>query len=217
MLGEAVYEPLDEHGSARVRWADDADELHERICVPYGRINSGARNRIDRQCRVAGTPIIANMDEFSHVDDDQVQMVDVGDKDAVDRRAVAAGALTVQPTTAAAIREGDVEKGNVLATARVAAIQAVKRTWDDLPLCHQIAIGGVTVEFEVGEEQITCEVEVRSTGQTGVEMEALNGVTRALLTVFDMVKSAEKDDDGEYPEARIGDVRVVEKTKGASS
>ena len=164
---------------------------------------------------MAGDPTVTNMDEFTHVDDDGIRMVDVGGKDVVDRRAVAAGTLAVRPATAAAIREGDVEKGNVLATARIAAIQAVKRTWDDVPLCHQIPIDGATVDFDVGDDRIDCEVEVRSTGQTGVEMEALNGVTRALLTVFDMVKSAEKDGDGEYPEARIGDVRVVEKRKGA--
>jgi cyclic pyranopterin phosphate synthase len=158
------------------------------------------------------------MDEFSHVDDeDRVQMVDVGDKDAVDRRAVATGRIALQPETAATIDAGEVAKGNVLATARIAAIQAVKRTWDDIPLCHQIPVDGVTVEFEVGEAAIESTVEVSSTGQTGVEMEALNGVTRALLTVFDMVKAAEKDDDGEYPEARIEDVRVVEKHKEAPS
>jgi len=158
------------------------------------------------------------MDEFSHVDDeDRVQMVDVGDKDAVDRRAVATGRIALQPETAATIDAGEVAKGNVLATARIAAIQAVKRTWDDIPLCHQIPVDGVTVEFEVGEAAIESTVEVSSTGQTGVEMEALNCVTRALLTVFDMVKAAEKDDDGEYPEARIEDVRVVEKHKEAPS
>jgi len=153
------------------------------------------------------------MDEFSHVDDDQVQMVDVGDKATVDRRAVATGRMTVQPETAGAVEREDVPKGDVLATARVAAIQAVKRTWDDVPMCHQIPIDGVTVEFEVGDDYVESTVEVTSTGKTGVEMEALNGVTRALLTVWDMVKSAEKDDDGQYPEAAIEDVRVVKKVK----
>jgi len=158
------------------------------------------------------------MDEFSHVDDDErVQMVDVGDKATVDRRAVASGRIAVRPETAAIIEAGEVTKGNVLATARVAAIQAVKRTWDDIPLCHQIPVDGVTVEFEIEESAVESTVEVSSTGQTGVEMEALNGVTRALLTVFDMVKSAEKDDAGEYPQARIEDVRVVEKHKEAPS
>ncbi|WP_225335749.1 cyclic pyranopterin monophosphate synthase MoaC [Halomicrobium urmianum] len=153
------------------------------------------------------------MDEFSHVDDDRVQMVDVGDKATVDRRAVATGRMAVQPETADAVEREDVPKGDVLATARVAAVQAVKRTWDDIPMCHQIPVDGVTVEFEVGDEYVESTVEVTSTGKTGVEMEALNGVTRALLTVWDMVKSAEKDGDGQYPEAAIEDVRVVEKVK----
>ncbi|WP_226022541.1 cyclic pyranopterin monophosphate synthase MoaC [Halomicrobium salinisoli] len=153
------------------------------------------------------------MDEFSHVDDDQVQMVDVGDKETVDRSAVATGRMAVRPETADAVEREDVPKGDVLATARIAAIQAVKRTWDDIPMCHQIPIDGVTVEFEVGDDYVESTVEVTSTGKTGVEMEALNGVTRALLTVWDMVKSAEKDDEGQYPEAAIEDVRVVEKVK----
>ncbi|WP_226011340.1 cyclic pyranopterin monophosphate synthase MoaC [Halomicrobium salinisoli] len=153
------------------------------------------------------------MDEFSHVDDDQVQMVDVGDKATVDRSAVATGRMAVRPETASAVEREDVPKGDVLATARIAAIQAVKRTWDDIPMCHQIPIDGVTVEFEVGDDYVESTVEVTSTGKTGVEMEALNGVTRALLTVWDMVKSAEKDDEGQYPEAAIEDVRVVEKVK----
>ncbi len=155
------------------------------------------------------------MDEFSHIDEnDRVQMVDVGDKATVDRRAVASGRVVLGPETAATIDAGNVAKGNVLATARVAAVQAVKRTWDDIPLCHQIPVDGVTVEFVVADAAVESTVAVSSNGQTGVEMEALNGVTRALLTVFDMVKSAEKDADGEYPDARIEDVRVVEKRKG---
>jgi len=166
------------------------------------------------------------MDEFSHVEDDSVSMVDVGGKAVVDRRATAAGRLVVAPSTATAIRSDGIEKGNVLATARIAAIQAVKRTWDDIPLCHQLPVDGVEVTFDVrggsgddvgteSEAAVDCEVTVESTGQTGVEMEALNGVTRALLTVFDMVKSAEKDAEGEYPTATITDVRVLEKHKGA--
>ena len=156
------------------------------------------------------------MDEFSHVEDDSVSMVDVGGKAVVDRRARAAGQLLVESATAEAIRTDGIEKGNVLATARIAAIQAVKRTWDDIPLCHQIPVDGVAVDFEVGDAAVACEVSVESTGQTGVEMEALNGVTRALLTTFDMVKSAEKDDEGEYPTATITDVRVLEKQKDAA-
>jgi len=153
-------------------------------------------------------------EEFSHIEDDRASMVDVGDKPEVERRSVAAGRIDLQQSTVEAVDSGDVVKGNVLAVARVAAIQAVKRTWDDVPMCHQIPITDVSVDFETVEGGIEATVEVASQGQTGVEMEALNGVTRALLTVWDMVKSAEKDDDGQYPEAEIRDVRVVEKRKG---
>jgi len=154
------------------------------------------------------------MDDFSHIDDDAAQMVDVGDKAVVDRRAVATGRIDLDPSTAESIATGAVVKGNVLATARVAAIQAVKRTWDDIPMCHPLSIDGVTVDFEVQDDGLTSTVSVASTGQTGVEMEALNGVTRALLTVWDMVKSAEKDADGQYPDTRLSEIRVVEKVKG---
>jgi cyclic pyranopterin phosphate synthase len=151
--------------------------------------------------------------EFTHIEDETAQMVDVTDKDDVRREATASGRIRLRPETAAAVRDGDVEKGNVLSTARVAAIQAVKHTWEDVPMCHQIPVTGVDTSFEIEDDGIVARVSVTSTGKTGVEMEALNGVTRALLTVWDMVKSAEKDDDGGYPETRIEDVEVEEKIK----
>lgn len=151
--------------------------------------------------------------EFTHIEDETAQMVDVTDKDDVRREATASGRISLRPETAAAVREGDVEKGNVLSTARVAAIQAVKHTWEDVPMCHQIPVTGVDTSFEIEDDGIGTRVTVTSTGKTGVEMEALNGVTRALLTVWDMVKSAEKDDGGGYPETRIEGVGVEEKTK----
>lgn len=153
------------------------------------------------------------MADFSHIEDDRIRMVDLTGKLERQRRAVAAGAITLRRSTVDAIERGEVEKGNVLTTARVAAIQAVKRTADDIPLCHPIPITSVAVEFDLDDEAVTAEVEVKTTAKTGVEMEALNGVTRALLTVWDMVKSAEKDDEGQYPDTRIDDVRVVEKQK----
>jgi cyclic pyranopterin phosphate synthase len=153
------------------------------------------------------------MAEFSHIEDDDVSMVDITDKDDVRREATAAGRIDLKPATIEAIREGETVKGNVLSTARIAAIQAVKRTWDDIPLCHQISIGDVDVDFELGESSVRSRVTVRSTGKTGVEMEALNGVSRALLTVWDMVKAAEKDDAGQYPATAIGDITVEAKIK----
>jgi cyclic pyranopterin phosphate synthase len=151
--------------------------------------------------------------EFTHIEEDEAQMVDVTE---VRRESTASGKIRLREETVMAIRDGDVEKGNVLSTARIAGVQAVKHTWEDVPMCHQIPVTGVDTEFEFDGDGIVARVQVTSTGKTGVEMEALNGVTRALLTVWDMVKSAEKDEDGQYPETRIEDVRVEEKVKRQS-
>ncbi|WP_135302422.1 cyclic pyranopterin monophosphate synthase MoaC [Haloarcula amylovorans] len=152
-------------------------------------------------------------DEFTHVDDDgDAQMVDVGGKANSERRAVARGEISLSESTIAAIAADDVAKGDVLATARIGAIQAVKHTWETIPMCHQIPITNVDVEFDVGEEAVTLTVAVETVGKTGCEMEALEGVTTGLNVVWDMVKASEKDADGEYPVAAIEDVRVVEKS-----
>jgi cyclic pyranopterin phosphate synthase len=108
---------------------------------------------------------------------------------------------------------GKVEKGNVLTTAQIAAIQAVKSTPNLIPLCHSIPISGVQVEFEVAQDEIIAIVKVKSAGKTGVEMEAITGVSVALLTIWDMVKSAEKDENGQYPSTRILNIEVVKKEK----
>jgi len=153
-------------------------------------------------------------DDLTHTDETgNVQMVDVGDKPDTSRRAVARGEIHLQPSTIAAIRDDEIGKGDVLATARVGAVQAVKHTWETIPMCHQIPITNVETEFDVGEDLVTLTVAVETTGKTGCEMEALEGVTTGLNVVWDMVKAAEKDDDGEYPDTAIRDVRVVEKTK----
>ena len=154
------------------------------------------------------------MVEFTHIHNDKAQMVDISGKGDVTREAVAAGKIYLRPETLAAIREGTVVKGNVLATARVAATLAVKNTSNLIPMCHPIPISLVAVDFTEGDGFIEAMVIVKMTGKTGVEMEALTGVSIALLTVWDMVKSAEKDKDGQYPVTRITDVRVVEKKKG---
>jgi cyclic pyranopterin phosphate synthase len=164
-------------------------------------------------------------DDLTHVEGGDAQMVDVGDKPDTARRAVAAGTIHLHPSTVAAVRSAEIGKGNVLATARVGAIQAVKRTWESIPMCHSIPITSVETDFEVGDERIDLRVTVETTGKTGCEMEALQGVTTGLNVVWDMVKSAEKVDvtgaDGtepmatasEYPDTRIDDVRVIEKEK----
>lgn len=155
--------------------------------------------------------------DFTHMDGDKVRMVDVGGKSEVLRIARAQGTIRLTSPTMNLIKKGEVKKGNVLATARIAGIQAVKRTWDTIPLCHQIPVTSIDVDFDVGERTITATVEVRSTGKTGVEMEALCGTSVALLTIWDMVKSAEKDETGNYPETMITDVRVISKVKGSKS
>ncbi|WP_135534419.1 cyclic pyranopterin monophosphate synthase MoaC [Halostella pelagica] len=153
-------------------------------------------------------------DELTHTDDEgDVQMVDVGDKPDTARRAVARGRIRLQASTVDAVREDEIGKGDVLATARVGAVQAVKHTWETIPMCHQIPITNVDTEFDVSDESIELTVAVETTGKTGCEMEALEGVTTGLNVVWDMVKAAEKDDDGGYPDTGIDDVSVVEKAK----
>lgn len=154
------------------------------------------------------------MVEFSHIRDEQARMVDVTGKDEITREATATGRIYLRPGTLQAIREGTVVKGNVLATARVAATLAVKDTPRMIPMCHQIPIGAVEIDFNECEMYIEASVRVKSRGRTGVEMEALTGVGIALLTIWDMVKSAEKDELGQYPVTRIDEIRVVEKKKG---
>ena len=152
-------------------------------------------------------------EEFTHVDEaGDAQMVDVGDKAESQRRAVARGRIRLTESTLAAIESDEVEKGDVLTTARIGAIQAVKHTWETVPMCHQIPITNVEVEFTVGDEAVEITVAVETVGKTGCEMEALEGVTTGLNVVWDMVKANEKDDDGEYPTTAIEDIRVVEKT-----
>jgi cyclic pyranopterin monophosphate synthase len=139
------------------------------------------------------------------------KMVDIGSKPDVHRRAVGEGTIRLGPSTIRAIRSGRVEKGDALATAEVAALHAMKMVWQVLPHCHPIPITSSSVTFDVREDRIDARTTVEATYKTGVEMEALYGVTVALLTLWDMVKSLEKDSEGQYPTARIEGVRVVEK------
>jgi cyclic pyranopterin phosphate synthase len=141
------------------------------------------------------------------------KMVDIGRKPDVHRRAVATGTIRLRPATVRAVRDGRVEKGDVLASAEVAALQAMKSVWQVLPYCHPIPITAASVRFDVRADRIAATTTVEATYKTGVEMEALYGASVALLTVWDMVKSLEKDSRGQYPNARIEDVRVVTKEK----
>ncbi|WP_292463657.1 cyclic pyranopterin monophosphate synthase MoaC [Methanolobus sp.] len=155
--------------------------------------------------------------KFTHIEDDRAVMVDISHKDTIARKAIASGEIVLGRSTIDDIRNGTVEKGNVLSTARVAAILAVKRTPELIPMCHQIPITGVDVDFSIEKDHISAVVEVRSVGRTGVEMEALTGVSTALLTIWDMVKSAEKDDTGNYPLTSIRDIKVLSKVKGTKT
>ena len=134
-------------------------------------------------------------------------MVDVGGKDVTDRRAVAAAVVRVSEGTARAIREGDAPKGDVIGTARLAGIQAAKRTAELIPLCHPLPLSFVDVRIDVGETEVAIEAEARTTAQTGVEMEALTAASVAALTVYDMVKGLERG-------VEIGALRLLEKTGG---
>ena len=131
---------------------------------------------------------------LSHVDSEgRANMVDVGAKERSERRARARAVVVMAPATAAAIRDGAVAKGAVLATARLAGIMAAKRTGDLIPLCHPLALSFVGIDFEfVGDQELVIEAEVRCVERTGVEMEALVAATLAALTVYDMCKAADR-------------------------
>ena len=124
----------------------------------------------------------------------QAHMVDVAAKDVTHRVAVAAGRIRMLPATLALVREGQAKKGDVIAIARIAAIQGAKRTADLIPLCHPLPITRVAVDFEVDDaaSELRCTATVETLGRTGVEMEALTAVQVGLLTVYDMVKAADK-------------------------
>ena len=131
---------------------------------------------------------------FSHLDaKGNAHMVDVGDKAVTRRRAVARGSITMAPATSSAIVAGTLPKGDVLATARIAGIQAAKRTSDLIPLCHPLMLTSVSVDLTVSDGRVDIEAVVETTGQTGVEMEALTACSVAALTLYDMCKSADKD------------------------
>ncbi|MDD1770599.1 MAG: cyclic pyranopterin monophosphate synthase MoaC [Methanomassiliicoccales archaeon] len=141
-------------------------------------------------------------------------MVDISDKEAVPRKASACGRIVLSPGTVEAIRQGRIEKGNVLETARIAAIQGAKNTSTIIPYCHQVPLDSVKVQLDVVNDGVGCRAEVRARSRTGVEMEALVAVSSALLTIWDMVKGLEKDEMGQYPNVFVREVKVEDKWKG---
>ncbi len=140
-------------------------------------------------------------------------MIDVSEKPVVKRKASAAGRIRLSPKTLQTIREGGIRKGDPLPVAEVAAMNAAKQTHLLIPHCHQIPLDMVRVTFVQSEEGFEACCDVHCRARTGVEMEALVGVSMALNTIWDMVKYLEKDAQGQYPETVITDIRVVKKEK----
>lgn len=150
------------------------------------------------------------MNRLTHLDEDgAARMVDVSAKAVTPREATASGRITMSAQAAAAIAQGLVKKGDVLAVARVAGIMAAKRTADLIPLCHPVALSAATVDFDLDDRGVTVTATARTAGQTGVEMEALTAASVALLTVYDMAKALDKA-------MVIGDVRLIAKSGGKS-
>ncbi|MHA2026553.1 MAG: cyclic pyranopterin monophosphate synthase MoaC [Candidatus Thorarchaeota archaeon] len=143
----------------------------------------------------------------------KVRMVDISEKPLSLRTSRAEGELILHPETVEAVRLGLTKKGNVLSVSEVAGIVAAKKTSELIPLCHQIPLSSVNISFEFSKDRIRGVCEVVATYTTGVEMEALVGVTTSLLTIWDMTKYLEKDSEGQYPTARLEKVRVVRKEK----
>ena len=152
------------------------------------------------------------MSKLTHFDSSgQAHMVDVGNKASTRRVAVASGKISMLPSTLALIQKGDTKKGDVLGIARIAAIQASKKTSDLIPLCHPIALTKVSITFDIDEATttITCTATAETTGQTGVEMEALTAVGVGLLTIYDMCKAADRG-------MTMGEIKLLEKMGGKS-
>lgn len=150
--------------------------------------------------------------KLSHFDNSgHARMVDVGDKPVSKRTAVASGIISMLPATLQLILQGDAKKGDVLGVARIAAIQASKKTADLIPLCHPISLTKIAITFEVDEKAttITCNTTCETTGQTGVEMEALTAVSVGLLTIYDMCKAVDRG-------MMISEIKLLEKQGGKS-
>jgi cyclic pyranopterin phosphate synthase len=145
---------------------------------------------------------------------DPFGMVDISEKEIVPRTAEAIGRIILKRETVDAIRSGKVKKGDPLAVAEIACIQAVKKTPDLIPMCHNIPLGNVNADFILSDDSVQVRCSVTAIYRTGVEMEALTGVSVGLLTIWDMVKYLEKDEQGQYPSTKITDVVVTEKRKG---
>jgi len=145
---------------------------------------------------------------------DELKMIDISEKKDVIRIAIAEGIIRLKKSTIKKIFEGIIKKGNVIVASKLAGILGVKKTPELLPLCHPIPLTNIDVTIEkVDDNRIKVKVLTKTIGKTGSEMDALTGVAIALLNIWDMVKSYEKDEKGQYPETWIEQIRVVEKKK----
>ena len=140
-------------------------------------------------------------------------VIDISEKNVVQRKATATGLLYLSEDSKVAITEKQIKKGDVIEASTIAAIQAVKDTPRIIPHCHPIPLEGCNVYWAWEGNNLRCSVSVNANYKTGIEMEALTGVSAGLLCAFDMVKSIEKDNDGQYPDTAIGDIRVLKKFK----
>ncbi|MCD6491645.1 MAG: cyclic pyranopterin monophosphate synthase MoaC [Candidatus Njordarchaeia archaeon] len=145
---------------------------------------------------------------------DELKMIDISEKKDVIRIAIAEGIIHLKKSTIKKILEGTIKKGNVIVASKLAGILGVKKTPELLPLCHPIPLTNIDVTIEkVDDNRIKVKVLTKTIGKTGSEMDALTGVAIALLNIWDMIKSYEKDENGQYPETWIEQIRVVEKKK----
>lgn len=148
--------------------------------------------------------------EFTHFNEyGKAKMVDVSEKNETKRVAVAKGSIKMKPETIKMIKDNKMKKGDVLSVAQIGGITGAKKTWDIIPMCHNIFLTGSDIKFTVLEDEIEVEAIVSTVGKTGVEMEALNAVSTAMLTIYDMCKAVDKD-------MVIGNIRVMKKIGGKS-
>ncbi|WP_319370349.1 cyclic pyranopterin monophosphate synthase MoaC [uncultured Ilyobacter sp.] len=149
--------------------------------------------------------------DLTHFNDKgRARMVDVGDKSQTDRVAVARGYILMDEKTIETVKNGGIKKGDVLSVAQVGGIMGAKKTWELIPMCHNILIDGADINFTIDTDRIWVEAKVRTTGKTGIEMEALTAVSVACLTIYDMCKAIDK-------KMIIGDIKLISKTGGKSN
>tara|TARA_B100000929_G_scaffold179649_1_gene142287 strand:+ start:42 stop:527 length:486 start_codon:yes stop_codon:yes gene_type:complete len=152
----------------------------------------------------------ADNDELTHIDENgKAQMVDVGNKEDTKRSATASGKVSMSSETIEALKKQELQKGDVLGVARVAGIQAAKKTSDLIPLCHPLAVNFASVNFRIQESHVEIEATVKTSGKTGVEMEALTACSVTALTIYDMCKAMDKS-------ITIDEIKLLEKTGGKS-